>query len=588
MASDAARLRGSIIHRESSGKKLIDQSHVRLFCITAFFAFSFLSICSRLVEVTLLHPADDGAVANVSIPAAQTDEQMLEEFSAPLKLARSDIVDRNGLVLATTLSTESLFANPHDITDPDGTARKIAHVFPEIDARELARRLKKDNSFTWIKRNLTPREEHAVNNLGIPGLYFQPEQKRIYPYSNLFSHTIGFVGLDNKGLSGIERSYDQRLRDTHDDNQPLALSLDLRVQNIVHEALKKGMDEYQAIGATGIVLDIHSGEILAMSSLPDFDPHEPGSGSDTARFDRASQGTYEMGSTFKTFTMAAALDYGVANMNDSFDATHPIQYARFTIHDDHPFDRWMTIPEIYAYSSNIGTVRVIMDVGMQRQQEFLKKLGLMDPLKIELPETSLSHYPADWKEINSMTIAYGHGMAVSPLHLVRAFTSIVNGGTLEPLTLVKGVNDGKPEGPRVVSENTSRQMRRLMRMVVQYGTGKKADVPGYRVGGKTGTAEKNVGGVYSHDNKLALFIATFPVDDPKYVVLVMIDQPHGNKSTYGYATGGWIAAPVVSNIISRMAPMYGLRPVYDVLPEDSVNQYWVNNASQKFLHAVSY
>jgi cell division protein FtsI (penicillin-binding protein 3) len=298
-----------------------------------------------------------------------------------------------------------------------------------------------------------------------------------------------------------------------------------------------------------------------------------------------------MGSTFKTFTIATALDDGIANLNDSFDATHPIQYSRYTIHDAEPFNRWLSVPEIYCYSSNIGTVRMAMDIGTERQQAFLKKAGLMDPVRIELPapEQGGPHYPAldDWHEISTMTISYGHGMSVTPLQLVRSISSIVNGGMLEPITLVKGGNDGKEPGRRVVSEKTSRQMRRLMRMVVEYGTGKKANVPGYRVGGKTGTAEKAMGGGYNRHAKLALFISAFPVEDPRYVILVMVDEPKGNKQTAGFATGGWIAAPVVNNIISRMAPMMGIRPVFDI-PEDAVNQYWVNNANQKFLHAISY
>ncbi len=581
-----ASRRKNIIQRESSGKKLIDQSHIRLFCITAFFFLFFVGIGCRLIEIMVLHHSDDNAL--VSVPASSADDQTLEDLSAPLKLARNDIVDRNGLVLATSLSTESLFANPRDIPDADEAAVRISKTFPELDAKDLARKLKRDADFVWIKRNLTPKQQHAANNLGIPGLYFQSEQKRIYPYGNLLSHVVGFVGIDNKGLAGIERYFDERLRDTKEQKEPLKLSLDLRVQNIVHEEVKQGMEAFNAIGATGIVLDLHSGEVLAMANLPDFDANEPGNAPDNARFNRASSGTYEMGSTFKTFTTAMALDYGVANLNDSYDATHPIEYSHFTIRDEHAQNRWLTIPEIYTYSSNIGTVRMAMDIGTERQQQFLRKVGLMDPLKIELPAVALPHYPSDWREINTMTIAYGHGMSVTPLHLVRAFASVINGGLLEPLTLVKDGNSDKGEWPRVISEKTSRQMRRLMRMVVEYGTGKKADVPGYRVGGKTGTAEKVAdGGGYSRHANLALFLSTFPVDDPKYIVLVMIDEPHGNKSTYGFATAGWIAAPIVGNIISRMAPMYGIRPVFDV-PEDAVNQYWVNNANQRFLHAVSY
>jgi cell division protein FtsI (penicillin-binding protein 3) len=570
--------RSSIIRRESSGKKLIEQSRARLLCITAVFFLFYGAIGFRLVEIMLIHHAEEAPLA--SIPAARTDEQ---------KLTRGDIVDRNGILLATTLATESLFANPGDIADPQDTAHKLALIFPETDEKDLAKKLSRDNSFVWIKRNLTPAEQHAANNLGIPGLYFKPEQKRVYPFGNLLSHVLGFVGVDHKGLAGIERYFDEPLRDTEDNKDPLRLSLDLRVQNIVHEELKAGMEEYGAIGATGIVLDVHSGEVLALSNLPDFNPHQAGEAPDNARFDRATLGTYEMGSTFKTFTIAMALDDGIATLNDSFDATHPIQYAHYTIHDAEPFNRWLTVPEIYAYSSNIGTVRMAMDIGTQRQQNFLKKAGLMDPLKIELPELGTPHYPdlSDWHEINTMTIAYGHGMSVTPMQLARSITSIINGGTLEPITLVKGGNAGKAPGPRVVSQKTSRQMCRLMRMVVEYGTGKKANVDGYRVGGKTGTAEKSMGGGYSHNAKLALFVSTFPVDDPKYVILVMVDEPKGNKSTSGFATGGWIAAPIVGNIISRMAPMMGIRPVFDI-PEEAVNKYWVNNANQKFLHAVSY
>ncbi len=574
-----------IIKRESSAKKLIDQSRIRLFCITAFFLLSFATIGGRLVEVMVLHHGDSSP--DLSLPAARTDEQTLEELTAPLPLARGDIVDRNGVVVATTLATESLFANPRDLNDPDDTARKLAHIFPEIDESDMARKLKRDVSFIWIKRNLTPTEQRAANNLGIPGLYFQPEQKRVYPQSNLLSHVIGFVGLDNKGLSGIEKSFDEQLRDPDTNKDPLKLSIDLRVQSIVRQAIKEGMQSSEAIGATGIVVDVHSGEVLAMSNLPDFNPHQAGSAPDVTRFNRASLGTYEMGSTFKTFTIAMALDDGVANLNDSFDATHPIEIAHYTIHDAHPMNRWLTVPEIYAYSSNIGTVRMAMDIGTVRQKAFLRKIGMMDPVHIELPEVGTPHYPQEWRDISTMTIAYGHGMSVTPLNLVRGFSAMVNGGMLGDLTLLKDGNDGKDAPVRVISEKTSRQLRRLMRMVVEHGTAKKANVEGYRVGGKTGTAEKVDAGGYNHNAKLALFIATFPVDDPQYAVLVMIDEPKGTKETAGFATGGWIAAPIAGTIISQMAPLYGIRPVYDV-PEDAVNQYWVNNANQKFLHAVSY
>ena len=571
-----------VIQRESSGKRLMDQSRMRLFIITAFFAFSFLAITYQLIEITVLHRTDDKE------KASSNEEEGDDVKSPTLTFARNDIVDRNGLVLATTLATQSLFANPHDISNPEEAAKIIAKAFPDLKDKDVLKKLKRNASFVWIKRNLTPKEQNTANNIGIPGLYFYPEQKRIYPYRDLLSHVVGFVGVDNQGLTGIEKYFDSQLRDTKDKHDPLRLSIDLRLQNIVAEEVKEGMDKFNAIGAAGIVLEVQSGEIVAMTSQPDFDPNRLQAANDNALFNRATLGAYEMGSTFKTFTTAMTLDYGVANLNDGYDATNPIEYANYTIRDEHAQKRWLSIPEIFTYSSNIGTVKMIMDVGKERQQAFLRKVGLMEPVNIELPEIGNSHYPSDWSQLSSMTISYGHGMSVTPLHLIRAFAAIVNGGTFEQLTLVKGGNEHKVAQPRVLSEKTSRQMRRLLRMVVEYGTGKQADVPGYRVGGKTGTAEKvNATGGYSSKANLSLFLSTFPVDNPKYVVLVMVDEPKGNKLTYGFTTAGWIAAPIVHNIISRMAPMLGIRPVYDV-PEDAVNKYWVGKANQRFLHAISY
>ncbi|HEU5048377.1 MAG TPA: penicillin-binding protein 2 [Rickettsiales bacterium] len=569
-----------VIQRESSGTKLIEQSRTRLLCIIVFFAMSFLGITGKLMEITILHRNPEAPETNTASPVS--DDKIVDENALPMSITRNDIVDRNGLVLATSLITQSLFANPRIITDPDQTARKLVKIFPDLHEHIIAKRLKSNGTFVWIKRNLTPREENAVNNLGIPGLYFQPEQKRVYPYKNLFSHVVGFVGLDGTGLAGIEKYFDKQLRNTKDYKKPLQLSLDLRLQNIVAEEIRKGMDEFNAIGATGIILDLHNGEILAMANVPDFDPNRPADFPAVNLFNRASLGSYEMGSTFKTFTTAMALDYGTVNLNDGFDASRPFMFDHNIIKDDHPKNRWLTIPEIYTYSSNIGTARMVMAVGKEKQQIFLHKLGLMDSkVNIELPELGSPQYPKNWSEISSITISYGHGMAVTPLHLMRAFAAIVNGGTYENMTLVKDGNADKPAPERVIKDATSRELRRLMRLVVQFGTGKQADVPGYRVGGKTGTAEKvkSTGG-YSHHSNLSLFISTFPVDDPKYIVLVMMDDPKGNKASHGFTTAGWVAAPFVGDIISRMAPLLGLRPEFDV-PEDPVNKYWLNNAIQR-------
>jgi len=567
-----------LIIKESTGRRIIEQSRVRLWCVALFFVLCFTSISVRMIEVAVIKNPHAMTIT-VSDPEndANSEQVDLKQSTEPT-LARGDIVDRNGELIATSLMTASVFVNPKEINNKEEAADKIGKALG-LDSKQLLKSFEGGKSFIWIKRNLTPKEEAVANSLGIPGLYFQPEEKRVYPYGNLFSHTVGYVGVDNKGLAGIEKQFDQRLRDTALNGKPLALSLDVRLQGIVREEMEKAVQEFGAIGATGIIMDLHSGELMSMVSLPDFDPHKPGKGPDEAKFNRASLGDYEMGSTFKSFTMAMALEDKTANFKSSFDATGPLKIGNFTISDAHSLHRWLTMPEIYAFSSNVGTARMIMQIGIKRQKEFLEKIGMLKPIDIELPEKSSPLYPSDWKEINSITIAYGHGISVSPLHLVRGIATLVDGGTMPRLTLIKDGNKDRAQGPRVISEQTSENIRRLMRMVVNHGTGTKADVAGYRVAGKTGTAEKATGGGYDGNAKLASFIATFPVDDPQYIVLVMIDEPKGDKSTYNFATGGWISAPVVGKIIARMGPILGIKPDYDV-PKDDSEKFWVDNSPE--------
>ncbi len=507
----------------------------------------------------------------------KSEQVDLQQTNQPV-LQRGDIIDRNGVLLATSLMTASVFVNPKEMRDKEEAATKLGNALG-LDKQKLLTRFQGGKSFLWIKRNLTPKEENLVNSLGIPGLYFLPEEKRVYPYGNMMSHVIGYVGIDNKGLGGIEKQFDHQLRDTAVNGKPLEMSLDVRLQGIMHEEVSKAVEEFNAIGATGVIMDLRSGEILSMLSLPDFDPHNMKKGEEAARFNRATLGAYEMGSTFKSFTMAAAFENNTANMKSSYDATGPLHISSFTISDAHSMHRWLSVPEIYAYSSNVGTARMIMEVGTKQQKAFLEKMGMLAPVEIELSERANPLYPTDWKEINTVTIAYGHGISVSPLHLVRGIGGLVT-GTLPRMTLLKDGNKGKAEGPRVVSEKTAANIRRLMRLVVEHGTGTKADVAGYRVAGKTGTAEKATNGGYDGNAKLASFIATFPVDDPQYVVLVMIDEPKGNKSTFNFATGGWISAPVVNNVITRMGPLLGIRPQYDV-PADDAEKFWVDNKGEK-------
>lgn len=562
--------------KQSTGRRVYEQSRVRLLCVGLFFVLCYGSVAAKLVEMMVRSPAGGAQIAVSDIDEGRETTENIDFRAEKRITARADIVDRNGELLATSLITASLFANPREIHEPKTVARDIARTLPGVDEKQLLTKLQGNKTFVWVKRNLTPVEQQAVNTLGVPGLYFVPEERRVYPRGNVFSHVVGYVGVDSKGLAGIEKALDEKLLGARTE-EPLQLSVDMRVQHIMYDELQRTITQFKAIGGTGLVMDAHSGEMLAMVSLPDFDPHKPARAKDYEKFNRASLGSYEMGSTFKTFTAAMALENKVTTMKGGYDATAPLKYASFTIDDTHPKRRWLSLPEIYAYSSNIGTARMAMAVGIRRQKEFLERLGMFKPVSIELPEKATTQYPADWKEINLITISYGHGISVSPLHLMRAMGSMVNGGTLPSLTLIKQDEAARKNAQqaRVISEDTSRNMRRLMRMVVQHGTASRADVVGYRVGGKTGTAEKVMAGGYSQNAKQALFVSAFPMDDPRYVVLVMVDEPQGDKSTFGYATGGWIAAPVVAKVVQRMAPMLGVRPLLDS-PLDDAEEFWID------------
>lgn len=566
-----------IVLIESTGKRVLEQSRLRLFCVAMVFFCSFAAIGGRLMVVSLSGMGDDAAATLAEYRATKPE------------YPRAEIVDRNGEILATTLRTASLYANPRIIRHPVEVAEQLTKALPELNEKELAKKLSSDRAFIWVKRHLTPKQQKKVNDLGVPGLNFEPEYKRVYPYANLFAHVLGYVDVDSKGMAGLERGFEDFLRDEDGRAEQLQLSLDMRVQAIVREEVQAAVKEFSAIGGTGVVMDIRSGEILAMASLPDFDPHEPGKASSDARFNRATLGVYEMGSTFKTFTMAVALESGVSTMQSGYDATKPIRVARFTINDSHPENRWLTVPEIFAYSSNIGTVKMIMDVGTDKQREFMRKLGFFESVKMEIPEAASPLLPNPWREINTMTISYGHGIAVTPIHLVRAIGAVAGDGRLPNVTFVKDGNKGKTTGEQVMSEKNVVNIRKLLRLVVQHGTGGKSDVAGYRVGGKTGTAEKLGGnGGYQADSKMASFVGVFPVDDPRYVVLVMVDDPKGTKKTFGYATGGWVSAPAAGRIVSRMGPLMGIRPIYEV-PVDGKkkSKQWVYYDGG-VVHAVSF
>jgi cell division protein FtsI (penicillin-binding protein 3) len=525
----------------------LEMSRNRLLITGGAFLFAFFVISLRLAEVTMLK-TPDAQLTHLTQPVAVK----------PVDYGRADIVDRNGVVLATTLESPSLFANPHQITDPAGAARQLAKALPGTKEADLRAKLASDKSFVWLYRHLTPTQQYAVNSLGIPGIDFEREERRIYPNGPLAAHVVGYSGLDNKGLAGMERSFDTALESTRD---PLKLSIDIRLQAILKEEMQKTVDETSALGATGIVMDVNSGEVLSMVSLPDFNPNDLNTAGPETIFNRATLGVYELGSVFKIFNTALALDSHKSTLNSIYDTTHPLQIGRFTIHDNHPFHRPASVTEIFMESSNIGSAKMVLESGPEAQKAFLGRLGLLRPASLEVPEIGIPEVPNPWHEINAMTIAFGHGLSVSPIQMVVAASAIVNGGILRPATLVKQPEGYVPGGTRVVSQHTSEEMRKLMRLVVTDGTGRHADVPGYLVGGKTGTAEKAARHGYAKKALLSSFIAAFPMNDPKYMVYVIIDEPHGTKQSFGFATAAWNAGPAVARIIARMAPLFGITPI---------------------------
>lgn len=544
---DAAIRPARTVRLDGAQTRALEVGRARLLVTAGMFALAFLVIAVRLVDVTVLKGA------RAPQRTAKTTETTVYQ--------RADIVDRNGIILATSLPSVSLYAHPREMLDPKGAAQKVAGVLTDINVAELQARLQSDRAFVYLRRNLTPRQEYEVNALGIPGLYFEKTEKRIYPQGPLAAHAVGLTDTDNKGIAGIEKSFDNELNGRR---RPLRMSLDVRVQTILRTELLRAKAEFKAIGATGMVLDVRTGEVVAMVSLPDFDPNNLTSTTSETMFNRATLGVYEMGSTFKLFNTAAALDAGTSTPNTVYDVTHPLKVARFQIHDSHPEKHPLTVTEILKVSSNIGSAKMAIDLGIENQKAFMSKMGMLHSASIEVPEVGAPLYPQTWREINSMTIAYGHGMAVTPLHVVNGVASLVNGGFYHPSTLLLRDPDEPVPAQKVLKPETSRTMRQLMRLVVAEGTGSKADVSGYEVGGKTGTAEKTGGGGYRRKALLSSFIATFPVSDPRYVVLVMVDEPQGTKETYGFATAGWTAAPSVGRVIAQVAPLLGIPPVYGI------------------------
>lgn len=482
--------------------------------------------------------------------------------------SRPDIVDRNGQVLATDINTSSLFAEPRRIVDADEALEKLLTVLPDLNVEQTYNRLQSDAGFMWLRRQLTPRQEQAIMQLGIPGIGFRSEKRRFYPGGPTAAHIVGLVNVDNKGIAGMEKYVDdQGLADLQAsglavarDLEPVRLSIDLRVQHIVRDELERAMERYKALAAGAVVLNARTGEVLAMASLPDFDPNNPFNAHEKDRLNRMSAGVYEMGSTFKGFTVAMALEKGTATLNSRFDATRPIQIARHTIRDFHGKGRVLTVPEVFIFSSNIGTARMAETVEVNEHRAFFRQIGLLDRMETELPEVARPTEPAEWKRINQITIAFGHGVATTPLQTAMSGAAMLNGGKLmQPTFLPRSEAEADQVAQQVISPRTSQMMRYLFRLNVEKGSGKRGEVPGYFVGGKTGTAEKVVNGRYVSGKRFNAFLAGFPVNDPDYVVLTVLDEPQPDRPGGG-ATAGVNTTQVAADIIRRSAAMLGVKP----------------------------
>ena len=530
---------------------LLAAQHMRLMILMLLFAAAMAVIALRLALLGVLSWGDRAS------PTAG-------------HVARGDIVDRNGQPLARTIDAWTIGIHPREVLgDKREIAQKLADLMPEVgDQAWFFTQLMKDVNFTYLNRRASPALVEAVNAIGEPGIVYAAEPQRLYPQVTLAAHVLGYVGPTAKdptflGRLGMERVLEDRLTNPATAHAPAQLSIDTRVQAAMESELGRALATFSARSAAGVVLDVRTGEVIAMSSLPTFNPNRVGmSGSEQLR-NTTIQSVYELGSTFKPLTMAAAIDSGmVTDMTRRFDATASMQIGGYTIHDDRGDEqkRWLNIPETLIYSSNIATARVADMLGAERMQGLFRKLAFDTKPDIELKEKGRPLWPTYWARTTVMTTAYGHGIAVTPLQLASAYATLVNGGVWRPATLLKVAPGHAPAGRRVFSEATSARMRQLLRLIVLYGTGRKGDAPGYRVGGKTGTAEAAAAGGYDRSRNVATFAAAFPMEAPRYVVLAMLDSPQATKETYGFKTAAWNAAPVVGRVIARTGAMLGVTP----------------------------
>ena len=521
-----------------------------------------------------------GLIGSRMAVLASTEPQELRQVVSdnPIIGQRADILDRNGRILATNLDTYSLYAQPQQMVEPIRAAAELAAIFPELDQDRLVRDFTGARRFVWVRRQISPEQMAQVMDIGDPGLLFGPREMRLYPNGPIASHILGGASFGREdvasaeviGVAGVERQFDAYLRDPANQGAPLTLSIDLTVQAAMEEVLAGGMLLMNAKGAAGIIMDVHTGEIVAMASLPDFDPNNrpapltSGDAADSPLFNRALQGVYELGSVFKIFAVAEALQMGLVNETTMIDTSGPMTWGRFRISDFHNYGPALSVMDVIVKSSNIGTARIALMFGVEAQKSFLGRLGLLVPTTVEMAEapTGRPLLPPNWSELSMLTIAYGHGLSASPVHLAQAYATVTNGGTRVVPTLLR--QDAPQTGEQVISESVSAIVRSMLRQVVVRGTATLADVPGYEVGGKTGTADKPrpTGGYYD-DKTIATFAGVFPVSDPRYVIVITLDEPVETSSAEARRTAGWTAVPIAAEVIRRCAPLLGLRPIIE-------------------------
>lgn len=542
-------------NRESEPqRRLAGQNRLRL--IGMGFAAAFLAISGQLVALTVLPNMNGPQVAKAPVEP---------------RLPRPDIVDRNGVILASDVQVPSLFADPRKIIDIDEAVELLTAAIPDLDARSLREKLGQPNrAFVWLKREMAPAERDAIFNLGIPGIGFVNETKRVYPMGRLAAHVLGYVDLDSQGIAGIEKYLDDlgalytaSLADPEkQEAYPAQISIDARVQHVLADEVGKAITKFKALSGGAIVLDIDTGEVVGLVSLPDFNPNAADKNFSPDQMNKMMSGVFELGSVIKAVTFAMCFEYGTATLASRYDARFPLIIGRHAIHDFHALHRILTVPEIFTHSSNIGTAKMALQVGPERHQAFLRRVGLFDRLVTEVPESAKPLLPAHWGKLVTATAAFGHGFAVQPLQGISVVAGLLNGGNLiTPTFLKRDRVTAQAASRRIIKAETSATLRQLFRLNVVEGTARKADAIGYRVGGKTGTAEKVIGGRYSKNHRLTSFIGAFPMEAPRYALLIMLDDPQPIPGTFGQATSGWNAVPVAGTVISRIAPLLGIAPV---------------------------